>query len=434
MSGGNARMSDQGRQRLNSWKEISTYLGRDVRTVSRWERERGLPVHRLPGGRGSSVFAFTDEIDRWQDLAAAELPAPAAAAPAVRWLRHPGMRAAGLAILVAGTALGVAAFWPPGDRVVALQARAAQLVAIGAHGREVWSHTFDSPINITHPYQRTAIADIDGDAAPEVLASVGTVGPGGNLDPLYAFSSGGRLLWRRELDDVVTFGAGRFGPPWNTGPIVVQRGAPSARIVWATHHHTWWPAIVARFDARGAVLDRFVHPGWITSMIEGPGDTLLLGGVHNAADADVLAVLDARSWPGTAPSGPGLDAAPYECRGCPTGRPLRYFVLPRSELNVVVNAPRQHAYIKAFDAGVEIRIQQAPTDVLAGEAIFELSTDLRPVRARMSDSYWTWHRRLEREGKIAHPTANCPDRRGLTVRQWDRGIGWSTVFIPASDL
>lgn len=169
-------------------------------------------------------------------------------------------------------------------------------------------------------------------------------------------------------------------------------------------------------------------------MIEGPGDTLLLGGVHNAADADVLAVLDAQSWPGTSPSGPDLDAPSYECRGCPAGRPLRYFVLPRSELNAAVNAPRQQAHIKAFDTGVEVRIQQAQADALAGEAIFELSTDLRPVRARMSDSYWTWHRRLERDGKIAHVAGDCPDRRGLTVRQWDRGRGWSTVFIPASDL
>ena len=33
--------------RLDSWKEIAAYLGRGVRTVQRWEREEGLPVHRL---------------------------------------------------------------------------------------------------------------------------------------------------------------------------------------------------------------------------------------------------------------------------------------------------------------------------------------------------------------------------------------------------
>ena len=30
--------------RLDSWKEIGTYLRRSVRTVMRWEKEEGLPV------------------------------------------------------------------------------------------------------------------------------------------------------------------------------------------------------------------------------------------------------------------------------------------------------------------------------------------------------------------------------------------------------
>lgn len=51
--------------RLDSWKEIAAYIGRDVRTVNRWERQRGLPVHRVPGGGRQVVFAYPDEIDEW---------------------------------------------------------------------------------------------------------------------------------------------------------------------------------------------------------------------------------------------------------------------------------------------------------------------------------------------------------------------------------
>jgi len=58
-------MAEQDKQRLDSWKEIADYLRRDVRTVIRWERERGLPVHRIPGGKRSVVFAYREEIDRW---------------------------------------------------------------------------------------------------------------------------------------------------------------------------------------------------------------------------------------------------------------------------------------------------------------------------------------------------------------------------------
>src|SRR5437764_13073146 len=49
--------------KLDSWKEIASYLGRDVRTVIRWEKKRNLPVHRLPGGQ--AVFAYKGELDDW---------------------------------------------------------------------------------------------------------------------------------------------------------------------------------------------------------------------------------------------------------------------------------------------------------------------------------------------------------------------------------
>jgi tetratricopeptide (TPR) repeat protein len=52
------------RQRLDSWKEIAAFFGRDERTVNRWEKELGLPVHRLPGTRGR-VYAYTDELSDW---------------------------------------------------------------------------------------------------------------------------------------------------------------------------------------------------------------------------------------------------------------------------------------------------------------------------------------------------------------------------------
>src|SRR6476646_10450317 len=52
-------------QRLESWKEIASYLRRDKRTVQRWEKEYGLPVHRLQLASGSTVYAYTDELDAW---------------------------------------------------------------------------------------------------------------------------------------------------------------------------------------------------------------------------------------------------------------------------------------------------------------------------------------------------------------------------------
>ncbi len=60
---------------LFSWKEIAAFLNRAERTVKRWERERGLPVHRVPGGERGGVFAYSDELADWLKGKSSELEA-----------------------------------------------------------------------------------------------------------------------------------------------------------------------------------------------------------------------------------------------------------------------------------------------------------------------------------------------------------------------
>jgi adenylate cyclase len=51
---------------LDSWKQIATYLGRTTRTVQRWEKKEGLPVHRQVHEKTGSVYSFKSEIDAWR--------------------------------------------------------------------------------------------------------------------------------------------------------------------------------------------------------------------------------------------------------------------------------------------------------------------------------------------------------------------------------
>lgn len=50
---------------LSSWKEIATYLGKGVRTVQRWEKTLGLPVHRPGGADSNVVVALSTELSQW---------------------------------------------------------------------------------------------------------------------------------------------------------------------------------------------------------------------------------------------------------------------------------------------------------------------------------------------------------------------------------
>lgn len=114
-------------ERLDGWKSIAAYLKRDRTTVMRWSNERGLPVHRLPGGRTGTVYALRHELDRWlglpgndSDAAPETVPAPTpisapasppatSPAPAEPVRRRPAVRRWVLGAALTGLAIGVPA-------------------------------------------------------------------------------------------------------------------------------------------------------------------------------------------------------------------------------------------------------------------------------------------------------------------------------------
>lgn len=53
---------------LQGWKDIAAYVSRDVRTVKRWEKQRGLPVRRMPGEGRANVYALIPELDNWLSI------------------------------------------------------------------------------------------------------------------------------------------------------------------------------------------------------------------------------------------------------------------------------------------------------------------------------------------------------------------------------
>lgn len=57
--------SQKGAATLHGWKNIASELDRGVRTVQRWERDLGLPVHRIGNRPRRPVFAFAEELHSW---------------------------------------------------------------------------------------------------------------------------------------------------------------------------------------------------------------------------------------------------------------------------------------------------------------------------------------------------------------------------------
>jgi tetratricopeptide (TPR) repeat protein len=88
-------------ERLDGWKAIAGFFGRDERTVKRWEASRGLPVRRIPGGGRAAVWADAAELRRWLggegEVAATESPPR----PTRRWALI-GLGVAGVAVVGLG--------------------------------------------------------------------------------------------------------------------------------------------------------------------------------------------------------------------------------------------------------------------------------------------------------------------------------------------
>jgi TolB-like protein/tetratricopeptide (TPR) repeat protein len=106
----------QGR-RLESWKEIAAYLGRDVTTVRRWEKRERLPVRRLHHSRLGSVYAYALELDAWRDERACVAATDAAEARPDSQVVRRGPRARTAAALAAlALALAAGLIWLVGER------------------------------------------------------------------------------------------------------------------------------------------------------------------------------------------------------------------------------------------------------------------------------------------------------------------------------
>jgi hypothetical protein len=423
-------------QRLDSWKAIAEYLGRDVRTAMRWHANDGLPVHRIGGSRGRAVFAFPDEIDKWLTGRQAVEPAPVersvAESPVIdpvfpeapqRRYRWP----AGIVLLLAIVITSQQAWRrmhaaPEPGPIVRASIEGDAIVALDAEGRRTWRYALP-PVNDAPVLRHVRVSDLNNDGRPDVVASVEPLKPADTPgeSTLLAVDSSGRLLWSRALDDHVTFDGVDYGPPWYQDVLLVYSVGGQTRITGAFHHHTWWPDIVVTFDQHGEVVGKFINAGWIDGLsLTADGTRLLASGVNNALDASVVAVIDTAHPVGVSP--PGVKSP--VCANCPAGAPETYLAWPRSDLADKTQTPPTVAHVLA-DGQIQVRANQRRSDG-GPELITTLTPSLDVVSRTVSDSFRSLHAKLEREGALDHPAAACP-WLVPPIKRWTPANGWREV-------
>jgi hypothetical protein len=248
---------------------------------------------------------------------------------------------------------------------------------------------------------------------------------------VYCFSSAGRLRWKYTPDARLSFAGRKFAGPWRIRSWHVLSAA-RPRLGASFIHQTWWPSFVVAFGPDGAAERRFVNAGHVESVarVEVQGRSYVLaGGVNNEYRSAALAVLDES---GPAAVSPQTDSSPFACDDCPDGRPRKYFVFPRSEINVAAGASYSYADAassRTANGSVEVSVRER----MQGDprAIYRLSPELMPESVAMSDRYWQTHDDLFQAGKLDHKAENCPERiNGAIVRTWEPVNGWKNIRVP----
>ncbi len=303
---------------LNSWKEIADHLGVTVRTAQRWEEERGLPVTRLPGGRGR-VSANLEELDRWRDredpggrpMPHQDWGVPLPGRGTARRKRLFRRLAAAAALLVAAAAGLYYLLALPGQPA-AWTMEGTTLAVWDQRGRAVWHHEFDESLYARN-YHSTVpgapemvwITDLEGDGDRETLA----IAVKHDSAVLYCFSARGAVRWIFDPSVAVSAaGIPQVGHMRVMNFLVdrLREGRPNS-IVVSTAHSPYWPCRIVILDADGNVEREYWHAGHIGNVRDtlaaadmdkdGVKEIYLLG-VSNARKQAALVVLDPRRMEG----------------------------------------------------------------------------------------------------------------------------------------
>jgi hypothetical protein len=438
--------------RLNGWKDIATCLGKGVRTVQRWEREYGLPVHRIGREGGEIVFALRSELDAWmranelrarqadqakppdpatppfEDPAAVEPPAPASEIPAQTWSRS--RLVPWLAVVILATAVVAVLTWRLGfPQPASWKVEHGVLHIYNGLGRELWNKSFfgslaDDPYGLPsagRPGGFVTLKDIDGDGSIEVLFAA--VAPDRNPEEaFYIFNSDGTPRKIVRPDARRTYGEpGReqlqAGPPWAPYRVFVLD-----RTVFVVFiHGQEYPTVLLELDAQGNPASEYWSDGYIEALTRQRWrghDVLFVGGTNNETRGGALAIFESGHAVGFAPS----EKPAYRCQNCPSGAPSEFIVFPRRCMarSNDTNATVDNIWVED-ELRVHVQVGEGPENGdrwwWAG-VLYTLGPELVVTQVEATTGLLDLHDQLQRQGTLDHKFGAQDRQLFFPVQRW----------------
>jgi hypothetical protein len=386
-----------------------------VRTAQGWEKQSGLPVHRLPGGLRAGVFAQTDELDRWYrgsepadrkaEVHTIKPSNPAPPRPRF-YLRNWALVVPAAGIFFAAIILASLMRAP---QVAAVELRGTLLIALDAKGATLWSLDYPDLDVASYPFVRDwpQAEDLDFDGTKEILFSYRrktSALPGDSK--MICLNSDGSVRWQFTYGRRKRWGTRELAPLYAGAGFTVIKEGKKACVMTLAKHEPYFPAQVAFLDPKdGKPFWEYWHPGHLSQILrcDLDGDSveeILLGGMNNPGPGLGYPALVVLKSPFRSIVPPPESWSSTDSWG---GNEFAYLLFPRTDISEVLGIISEVQWLRARTDGVTVGAGMAPQAGLCAGSVYMLNFGLGIESLRELDCFRTTHDYLHREGKLNHP-------------------------------
>lgn len=405
------------REKLDGWKALADYLGKSVRTAQRWEREYGLPVHRVAdpnNSNSSSVFSFADELDAWWDERVGNDAAPGARATAVTLntpMRLAWVLGLGVVVIVV-VAMSTYLYSSPGTPHTIRPIDDYEFAVFDQEGNRLWSKVFETPfVRLAEDAFPAILEDIDNDGASEVLFLHNDPGPLPIPENgLYCYGVTGKLRWKFTPSATITIDGREYNDAFEVRRFAVGAdGRGESFIAVAAVHRPYSPTQVTILDANADPIGEYWHFGYVLAMfaadMDADGvDEIVLGGVNNATSdpaaarrhgARQQAFLALIEHDIDGAIGPGPTEVPAHLK---RGREIAYLTLPNPSVFDVEGFGTAVWQLRPFAGGFYADV--VASDQRTPGLVYEFARPFEFVRLTLQQPHEALHEQMLSEGRV----------------------------------
>ena len=397
---------------LTSWKEIAEYLQLSVRTAQAWEKERGLPVRRMPGSR-SRVEVRTSELERWKGVT--PLEAPMIVSDAKPRPRFPWTHAL---VLVVGMVLGWAITRLPAGQPAEWRVLNNTLVVTDLFGREVWRRAFDDRLDQDYyettnsNFTKAILTDLDDDGTVELLFVQRYPSNLARSSALVCFEANGAIRWTFVPGRKIRTGEKDYDALFHIRNVQVARFAKDKpnRIVVAGTHQLHFPAQLSLLSIAGGLEGEYWHAGHIgqpgtlavVDLDDNGTSELYVGGISNAREQATLVVLDPERI-----SGASQETNPkHQFVSLPAAEEIARVFFQRSSLNRRLERYNIVSQVYVHQDFLTVAVWEAFSQSLYPSILYRIGPDLTLQDLTLSDGFVSYQARLLQERQLEPSALN----------------------------